>query len=280
LKVVAAQDLGILGHAEGTPVLTQWRWYYNVPSVPLWILLLALVVVPQHNRQKQALLILVLPLLAAGFALLVQWLSPTSEDAGQFVLALAIAWASVWLLAPWLAHGGRVRRLFHAVAVMGVVGCVAYVGFFGAWASSDVTWPVIGSWASCCLGLIAGAALTGLCCGGKCTAYHILLWPLVWIPAVMVCCVTVMMSIAMLAAGASLGVTEVVMVMVTSLIGSGFAAVALYMFDLPVLLLGALSSCYRGRFLALVGRSDAGIPTGVAIGKPEGESSVTSPFRA
>lgn len=239
-----------------------------------------LVVAPKHNRQKQAWLILVLPLLAAGFALLVEWLSPTADNAGQFVLALAIAWASVWLLAPWLAHGGRVRRLFHALAVMGVVGGVAYVAFFGAWASSDVTWPIIGSWASCSLGLIAAAALTGLCCGGKCTAYHILLWPLVWIPAAMICCVAVFMSIALLAAGAGFGVMEVVMVMISALVASMFAAAALYLFDLPVLLLGALSSCYRGRFLELFGRSDAGIPTAVAIGKPEGDNWAASPFDA
>jgi hypothetical protein len=91
---VATQELGSLGRAEGTPVLLEWQWYYNVPGLPVWIVLLLVVVVPRHNRHWQAWLILVLPLLAAAFSLLIETLIPESDVFGQFVTALAIAWAS------------------------------------------------------------------------------------------------------------------------------------------------------------------------------------------
>lgn len=281
MKVVATQDLGSLGRAEGVPVLTPWRWHYNVPSLPIWIALLLMVVVPKHNRHWQAWLILLLPLLAAGFSLLIEALIPGADIFGQFVTALAIAWTGVWLLAPWLQRGNQVRRLLQVCAVMVAVGVVAYLGFYGAWVSSDITWPAIGFWAACSISLVAAAALTGLCCRGQCGPQQLLFWPMLWLPAASAVCVGVVMIVVLLVAGIG---GEFSAMNVLGAIFYGFsmsllAAGALYVFDLPVLLLRILSPCYRERFRGVFCPSGSLTPTAATSGKLESEGVAASPFR-
>ena len=101
LRIVPSQDLGQLGPRDGPPVVFHWRWWYHVPSLPLWAILLLLLVVPKANRHRQAWLILI-PL---GLVLLV-WRMPATlfslpdgatETMGFFVVSLVMAWTMVWL---------------------------------------------------------------------------------------------------------------------------------------------------------------------------------------
>ena len=192
LKIVATQDLGTLGPREGEPVEFQWHWYYNVPGLPQWILLLLMAVVLKRNRNWQAWLILLLPLALSFFWLLTFVLISDSsqwEMFGQFLNAVAIAWVSVWLMGPWILRGGRVRAFLGACAVMFAVGIVGYVSYFGFWVSSDITGPLIGLGAICLVPLIASATLTGWCYCGHFSPLQLLLWPMLWIPAVCLICV-------------------------------------------------------------------------------------------
>ena len=170
----------------------QWRWYCNVPSLPLWVLLLLLIVVPKHNRHRQAWLILPLPLLAAGFSLLIEWADswgrqfrPVCHGLGSCLDECVAAGAVVASVATKCEDCSR------WCAVMVAVGVVAYLGFFGAWVSSGVTLPVIGCWAVCSISLVAAAALTGLCCRGNCSSLPLVFWPMLWMPVACVLCVGV-----------------------------------------------------------------------------------------
>ena len=59
LSVVATRDLGGLGPNETQPVTVQWRWYYHLPDLAIWILIAALLVFVKENQNRQAWTILI-----------------------------------------------------------------------------------------------------------------------------------------------------------------------------------------------------------------------------
>jgi hypothetical protein len=245
-------------------------------------LLLLLAVVPKHNRNRQAWLILLLPLPAVGFTFLIQVLfseSSVADNFGHFVVALAIAWASVWLMGPWLQYGNRVRRLLYTCGVMFAVGAVGYLGFFGVWVSSDVTWLTIGLWAVCSVSLIAATALTGLCCRGDCNSLRLLFWPMLWMPVVCALCVSVLMiCVVMFQGGLGVSLLDVlVIVVIQGVISSVLVAGLLYFFDLPVILLHIFSPLYRERFRGIFCCSGP-TQTAETVEKLESKSVGQSPF--
>ena len=122
LSIVASQDIGDLGTRESSSAVVHWRWYYHFPSLGLWAVLVALLVLVKANRRGQAWLIL-LPVLvvALGGSMLARLLSLPPEDAelfGGVLVALAASWAAIWLLAPWLAGRSVAAALLLAMATM------------------------------------------------------------------------------------------------------------------------------------------------------------------
>jgi len=65
LKIVPSADIGELGPKEGTAVVYNWKWYYGIPALALWVVLLGAIVLVKANRNPRALLI-VLPLLVVN----------------------------------------------------------------------------------------------------------------------------------------------------------------------------------------------------------------------
>jgi len=245
--------LGALGPKEGPPVEIAWRWYYGVPSMPLWILLGLLVVVPPHNRNGQAWLILVLPLLVGGLGGLVLLATGPSENLEPmfyFLTALAIAWAGVWLVAPWLGAKSRVVRALVAWVVMFVIGAVGYVGYYEFTLSSDATgmWAVF--WGIMSVTLVAAMAISGRCWRGRYPMYVFMFWLALWMPVVcLVCmiCFCMIMAVAM-------GDVEVLAAILCSSVGATLVfSACLYILNVPVMVLARFSPVYRERFGALFG---------------------------
>ncbi len=262
----------------------QWHWYYNVPGLPLWTLLLLLALVPKHNRSGQAWLILLLPLALVVFWLLVLVMIPDSsqlEMFGQFLTAVGIAWASVWLMGPWLRRADRVRTFFVACGTIVAVGVVAYVGHFGFWASSDITGPLSGFWVICLVPLIAATALTGWCSRGNCRPLLLLFWPMLWIPLVCGLCTAIyLVAMIVLEGGVGFSFLEDLLFMVLQgLMASVVISGVLYVLNLPVALLCMFTPCYRERYregFCRIGDRD-GLPT--AASEFEGEGLGGNPFR-
>jgi hypothetical protein len=211
-------------------------------------------IVPKHNRNFQAWLILILPLLVNAFFRLIETMIPGSgselDGFAQFCTALSLAWSSVWLLGPWLYQRDRVRNALRTLAAMFLIGAAAYVGFFGFWISSDVTWPMFGFWAACAVSLVVATALSGYFCGGSCSPLRLLLWPALWIPIISgTCCAVLYTGLVMFSVGfEALAIEFLLMIVIQVIIVSVVAGIMLYLLNLPVLLLCIFSPCYRERF--------------------------------
>ena len=79
-----------MGSSASVPALVQWQWYYQVPSLGLWLLSVLLLVLLRGRRSWWA-----IPMLPT-FAL---WLL---EGFGPLLGCLAIAWIVAWLAGRWL----------------------------------------------------------------------------------------------------------------------------------------------------------------------------------
>jgi hypothetical protein len=251
MRIVASENLGELGRAESEPVLLNWRWYHYVPGLPPWIVLGLLLVLPRHNRNRQAWLILILPLLVAAFwqLILAALPEPSAElgFAASFVTALAIAWASMWLLGPWLCVGGRAGTSFLGLAAMLAVGAVAYFGYFGVRYSSDAPSLVV-FWSAWPVSLAAAMALSGFCCRRVYRPGYMMLWLLLWMPVASAACMSVVAA-SLVAWQPELRDSpgQLLVVFISCMAFSLMMAGMLYVFNLPVMILARACPCYRER---------------------------------
>lgn len=139
MKIIASADIGELGQKEGTAVVYNWRWYYSIPGLALWVVLIAAFIFIKANRNPQALLILA-PLLILNLLWLLfkKVLGMSSSDAQQFDVlfqSISIGIAVLWLIAHKLGgFNGFVRFCLSLciLAVIAVFGTLSYrTGFSG-----------------------------------------------------------------------------------------------------------------------------------------------------
>jgi len=229
-----------------------WPWYYHVPGLGLWGLVLVGLVGLKENRNWQAWLILV-PLLLVALV----WRMPTrllsmsvdaEEQIGIPVMTGAAMLAVLWLLAGRLAGRRRLTRLLIALVVFLGVGAVSYAGHCGwAWSEAAAVPTVAGGIA--CGAALVGIALASAWCGGCYTRGRFMgfLW-LGMVLATLVGALGALVVVAMFLESPSLG--EVLF----ALMPLGFASVLLaslaYLVAWPFMVLASKSPLYRERFYA------------------------------
>lgn len=274
---MASHDLGELGAEEGKAALVQWRWLYSKPTLPLWVGLFLLLVLPKENRKWQAWLILVLPLLAAALRLF-YFVPGFGSSAGfdlsiQLIVTFAIGWAAVWLLAPYFVSGSRLRAFVSALAVMFIVGLVAYLSYFGFWCSSQAPAMTICFWIVGSVSLLLALTVSGACCRKTFHPGLIAAWLMLWLPVSTAVGMAIGFGAMVLIVEGVNGLAFIVQVVLSVVFGAMFGAAFLYAVNLPVLFLAGLTDCYRDRLRAMVFRESSG-------DSPFGETSVagSNPF--
>jgi len=255
--VVATQDLGDLGAHESVPAAIDWRWYFHVPSLGVWGLLVALLVLFKSNRHAQAWLIW-LPILAVslGWSMLTRLLSispQTAEPFGGFLVALAASWAAVWLLAPWLARRRLPIAFALALAAMLAAGGLYYFNVYGFVAAEELL-PLSVFHGAGSLSLLVATVLGAYFSRPEYHPRRFLAWLLLWTIIVPV------LSIPLVALGSAFfwsgGLWEfvgiLVMALISSLIGGGVLGVALYLLNLPFLALAIRNPFFAARFQSVL----------------------------
>ena len=248
LRIVASQDLGQLGPHEGSPVAFHWRWWYHVPTLPLWAIVLLLLVVPKANRHRQAWLILVplalVLLVPRMLATLFAMPDEAAELLGYSLASFAMAWSAVWLVGHRLATGSRTITFLLIVAAMSAIG--AFSEFCRSGNAAGLLSSSIG------FGLVAailslGMMLAGYSCRKKYSPRRYRVWLLVWTVASMMgsmtCFSTIMLLIVFREQFAHVAPTLLFLIPISAIYG-----VVLYLVNLPFLELAFRSSFYADRF--------------------------------
>jgi len=227
-------------------VLFHWRWWYHVPSLPLWAIVFLLLVVPKANRHRQAWLI-VIPL---GLVLLVwrmpatllSWPDESTERLGFFVVSGAMAWSMVWLLGRWLGTRYRIITMVFIWAVMFAIGLVSFYCHF---ADAMYLAPYLILYGVGVGILLLAMMFTANLCRRTFSAAKFLGWLLLWNVVVIVGLMMVYGALIMIVQPSlrNIAAFAVIIIPVTLLLGS-----ILYLPSLPFLILALRCPFYRERF--------------------------------
>jgi hypothetical protein len=240
----------------GATSTVRWYWFYHVPSLPLWILVAALLVAIPSNRNWQAGLILV-PLIAVSLmwrmvARLFGLAPETAEALGGFSITLAMAWAITWLVVQHVEKQFAAVRFAAAALIMMTVGFAAYVFFVGTQLTEEFVGLAI-FFAICVVTLLVSFASAAFCCRAAYSPGRFLGWLLLWtmISPVVVGVVVGIVGMSIAAAFShDLGdlFLQVVFGAIMLVVLGGVVGTIIYVFNLPFMVLFVNSPLYQTRF--------------------------------
>jgi MFS family permease len=249
LKIVSSQDLGNLCPKDGVAVIYNWRWYYSVPSLALWVTLALSISLVKANRNPHALLVLV-PLLIVNWLWLIlkKMLGFSSADAEMFNMlfySLMVGIAILWLLAHKLGNRSRFVTFLLAFTIMAFVGLAGAVSYTGLEFSQQTGALIL--LAILVFAMLLAFVLTGWWCRKRYRPVSFMLWLAVWTVAANLVSMLVVCSIVFIVHRVTVPIPTVLfLVSVEGLILSAF----LYVVVFPYMILALRSSFYRERFYA------------------------------
>lgn len=264
LSVVAARDLGRLGPKESQPLLVEWRWYYHLPSVAIWLVVAALLVLVRDNRNLQAWTILIPAALLAAIAgpwivrlppRVLAWFcfaSPGEHTRFAFD-SLVGAWTALWLATPWLARCRAGVAFSLALAFMLLSGIAAYAVAFSDvlsyLPSASSYWSYLQMtslwYGTCAVGMLLGIVFGGVSCRKTFSLRRFLAWMAIGILVAAFLGTAVYLS-SLYPRMAERRVS-VSLLAVGGLCGSLGAAAFTFLVNLPFVYLAHRCPCYRDR---------------------------------
>jgi hypothetical protein len=251
LKFVASSDIGDLGPSQGLEVFYKWRWYHSIPSLALWLVLVAAMIVIKANRTPRILLIFV-PLLIVSILwfLLIQMMGFRSyADIEMFNMifnSLVAGITFLWLLVPKL---GRFNPWvvfflsFTLIVMLFVIGIVSYLGI-GFSKDSAVAFLILFMLA---LAMLLGFVLAGWRCRKRYGTVRFMLSLAVWM--VFVCLVSMIVFYVIAFMIQQVPISIIRLSLIAATVGS-VLGLCLYVINLPYMILVLSNSFFRERFFA------------------------------
>lgn len=231
----------------GSSVTYAWPWYYHVPSLGLWTLLIVLLLGRRANRTWQAWAVLIpLGLVVACWRIPPALLGVGEENLEPFAiffLTLAMDLAVLWLLGDWLARRRWWLRLPAAIGLVVLVHFLSCLGHFDyPWSSGLNSLMMTGVGG---LVVAVALALTGVSCRGIYGPVRVPLWSILWISLVMGGVLFGFACVMLLWNGN--GGDSWVEILLSVLVGSQMAGLLLDVVCLPFVILAVKCPLYRER---------------------------------
>jgi len=255
IRFVSSVDISNLGPKQGAEVVYNWRWYHSIPSLALWLVLAAALILIKTNRTPRILFILV-PLLIVNILwfLLTQMMGfSSSTDVEMFNMmfnSLVTGITFLWLFAPKLGRYNPWIAFFLALALIETVFLVGIVSYLGFGFSQNAV-VALAMLAVLALGMLLGFVLASWRCRKRYGPVRFLLWLAVWMVAACLACTLVFYAIVcfVLCFVQKAPIPISTILFVASAVGLVFA-VCLYVINLPYMILALRSSFFRERFYA------------------------------
>lgn len=250
------------------PAVIDWKWYYHILDLGPWAVVLALLAGLKFNHRAAAWLIL-LPALAVaiGWSMLVRLLSLSADTAtglGGLLVVIALSWAAVWLVAPWLARRTGGTALALAMVVMLATGAAYYAVVLDFRAPDIVVAAVVHLIGS--LALVLAHVLAAICSRRQYRLGRFSAWLVLWLPLVPIVAVPIGLLITspLWMGGAPEVLMFLVGMVISATIGGGLLGLAFYLVNLPFLLLVQRSPFWAARFQTALRLTPASDPYQVA----------------
>ena len=239
-------DIADLGPNQGAEAGYNWKWYHNTPSLALWLVLAAALILIKANRTPRILLILV-PLLIVKvlWFLLIQMMdfrSPGDVEMFNMMFNSLIAGITfLWLFAPKLGRFNPWIVFFLAFALISMfflLGSVSYLGFLFS-QDAVVALAMLGVVA---LAMLLGYVLAGWRCRKRYGPVRFMLWLAVWMVAACLACIIVFYIITFFIQKVPISITRILFM--ASIMGL-ILAIFLYVINLPYMILALRNSFFR-----------------------------------
>lgn len=250
MKIIPSADIGELGPKEVTAVVYNWRWYYSIPGLTLWVVLIAAFIFIKANRNPQALLVLVplliLNLLWLAFKKVMVFGSADIEMFGMVFNSLVVGITVLWLFAHKLGNRNRFVTFLLALALMAVLSLVGAISYCGLTFSQQTGGEVI-ILAMLALAMLLGFVLAGWQCRNHYSGLRFVLYLALWTVAVCLASTLVFYPIVFIIQQVPVPISTVLLVALIA--GLAFGAF-LYVIVFPFMILALWSSFFRERFFA------------------------------
>jgi len=251
LRFVSSVNIGDLGPKQGVEAVYNWRWYHSTPSLALWIVLAAALILIKKNRTPRILLIFV-PLLIMKILwfLLTQMMDFRSAgDVEMFNMmfnSLIAGITFLWLFAPELCRFNPWIAFFLALALITMFFLLGIVSYLGFGFSQDAV-VALSMLTLLALGMLLGYILAGRRCRKRYGPVRFLLWLAVWMVVVCLASMIVFYVITFFIQKVPIPITRILFM--ASIVGL-ILAIFLYVINLPYMILALRSSFFRERFYA------------------------------
>lgn len=250
MRIAASSDIGELGQGESVAVIYNWRWYYSVPSLALWVLLILTIILVKDNRNLYALLILVplliVILLWSIFKKVTHFPSSQAEMFNMLLYSLAVGIAVLWLLGHKISNRNRFVTLLLAFTIMAVVSLIGVVSYGGLQISQQVG-AVLIFLAFLISSMLLGFVLTGWRCRKRFNALRFMLYLALWIVATCVFIIMGFYSVVLIIGRASVPI-KIILLLIP--LWSAILGAILYVIIFPYMILALRNPFFRERFLA------------------------------
>jgi hypothetical protein len=275
LKIVASQDLGELGDKEGKPVVYNWKWYYNLPGLGLWIILAAAFVFVRENRDRRALAILLpLGILNIAWSLFMDLLGAPSQVKGMFnglFMSLTIGISVLWLLAHKIGHRKCILTFILSVLVMSLVGLVGVMSSFELTFSQELGAFVM-LLAVAMLTTVTGLVLAGWSCRKRYGKVRLCVWFFAWTIVASTVDLLIYMIVMYNVTGGRIPISHMLSQLAKSILLVGLF---IYVINLFFIILGFISGFYRERLYALLNLQPVSVTPAAPLEPEEGAEGVS-----
>ena len=251
LRFVSSSDIGDLGLSQGLVVVYKWRWYHSIPSLTLWLVLAAALILIKANRTPRVLLILVPLLIVNVLWFLLTQIMDFNSSAGVEMFnmmfnSLVAGVTFLWLFAPKLGRFNPWIAFFLAFALIAVLFLVGIVSYLGLDFSQDAV-VALAMLAVLTLAMLLGFVLAGRCCRKRYGPVRFMLWLAVWMVVVCLASMLVFYAIVFIIQQAPIPISTILFV--AAIVGL-VLGVCLYVINLPYMILALWNSFFRERFHA------------------------------
>ena len=236
---------------EVAAVVYHWKWYHSVPSLVLWLILIAALIFVKANRTPRALLIFV-PWLIVNLLwfLLTQMMDfRSSTDVEMFNMMFNSMVAGItflWLFTPKLGRYNPWTAFFLSFALIAALFLVGIVSYLGLGFSQDAV-VALAMLAVLALAMLLGFVLAGWHCRKRYGPVRFMLWLAIWMVAICLTSMLVFYSIAFMIQRIPIPISTILVVAATVGLVLGLC---LYVINLPYMILALRSSFFRERFYA------------------------------
>jgi hypothetical protein len=254
-NIYVHKDSKSLKHKDGKAIYPDIGPYYSIASFKPWILLVVLAVLLLRTNHNRRVLLVFIPMLAAGVLLVGVWfvlhklihVTYSEQTFSMIFQALSAGIVGLWLLGNKLGHHKRFAIFFLALVVMLVFGLAKMVSYVGLESSQDTATGAVILGVMNITPLLA-FSISAFSCRNKYGPIRFILWQAVWTIAMFVLILIVYSAIQMILGQIPIdGIVEVGSILGQSVIVGIVLSLCVYVIVLPYMILALQSPFFRVR---------------------------------